>query len=106
MVVEQHFVLQPRLVSTRVEHADDGVERARLQALEQVVERPVVDGDGHVGMRVERPSDVEPALREAFGKYADRLVFLDILTHKGANVFPMVAAGKGLSEMILADEEL
>ena len=34
------------------------------------------------------------------------LVFLDILTDREANVFPMVAAGKGLSDMILAAEEL
>ena len=61
---------------------------------------------GHVGIRVERPEDVEGALKKAFVDHKDDLVFLDILTHKGANVFPMVAAGKGLSEMILADEEL
>ena len=48
----------------------------------------------------------EGALKKAFVDHKDDLVFLDILTHKGANVFPMVAAGKGLSEMILADEEL
>jgi len=61
---------------------------------------------GHVGIRVERPEDVEGALRRAFVDHKDDLVFLDILTDQGANVFPMVAAGKGLSEMILADEEL
>ena len=61
---------------------------------------------GHVGIRVERPGDVEGALKRAFVDHKDDLVFLDILTDQGANVFPMVAAGKGLSEMILADEEL
>ena len=61
---------------------------------------------GHVGMRVERPSDVEPALREAFGKYADRLVFLDILTDQTENVWPMVQGGKGLTEMLLGAEDL
>jgi len=59
---------------------------------------------GHVGMRITKPADVEPALKEAFGKYKNQLVFLDFLTDKTANVFPMVAAGKGLSEMILAEE--
>ena len=59
---------------------------------------------GHVGMRIERPADVEPALREAFTKHKNDLVFMDFLTDQTANVFPMVAAGKGLSEMILAEE--
>jgi acetolactate synthase I/II/III large subunit len=59
---------------------------------------------GHVGMRIERPEDVEPALRKAFTEYKDRLVFMDFIIDPTANVFPMVAAGKGLSEMILSDE--
>jgi len=59
---------------------------------------------GHVGIRVEKPADVEPALKEAFGKHKNDLVFLDFMTDQTANVYPMVAAGKGLSEMILAEE--
>lgn len=55
---------------------------------------------GHVGMRIERPEDIEGALKEAF-KLKDRLVFLDFLTDQTENVFPMVPGGKGLSEMIL-----
>jgi acetolactate synthase-1/2/3 large subunit len=58
---------------------------------------------GHVGIRIENPSDVEPALREAF-KRKDELVFLDFLTDQTENVFPMVPGGKGMSEMILAEE--
>ena len=61
---------------------------------------------GHVGMRIERPGDVEPALRDAFGKYKDRLVFLDIITDQTENVWPMVQGGKGLTEMILGAEDL
>ncbi len=56
---------------------------------------------GHVGILVEKPEDVEPALRDAFGKYKDRLVFINFLTDPAENVFPMIPAGKGLSEMIL-----
>jgi acetolactate synthase-1/2/3 large subunit len=56
---------------------------------------------GHVGMLVEKPEDVEPALRDAFGKYKDRLVFINFLTDPRENVYPMIPAGKGLSEMIL-----
>ncbi len=59
---------------------------------------------GHVGMKIERPADVEPALREAFTKHKNDLVFMDFMTDQKANVYPMVAAGKGLSEMILAED--
>jgi acetolactate synthase-1/2/3 large subunit len=61
---------------------------------------------GHVGMRIDRAADVEPALREAFGKYKDRLVFLDFITDQTENVWPMVKAGKGLTEMLLGSEDL
>ncbi len=61
---------------------------------------------GHVGMRIEKPSDVEPALRDAFGKYKDRLVFMDFITDQTENVWPMVQGGKGLTEMILGTEDL
>jgi acetolactate synthase I/II/III large subunit len=55
---------------------------------------------GHVGMRIEKPSDVEGALKEALSR-KDDLVFLDFVTDQTENVFPMVPGGKGLSEMIL-----
>ena len=61
---------------------------------------------GHVGVRVERPQDVEPALRDAFGKHKDRTVFLDVITDQTENVWPMVQGGKGLTEMILGSEDL
>jgi len=66
----------------------------------------LVEAYGHVGMQITKPSDVEPALREAFGKYKDRLVFMDFITDRTENVWPMVKAGKGLSEMLLGSEEL
>ena len=59
---------------------------------------------GHVGMRIERPEDVEEALRKAFVEHKDDCVFLDFITDQTANVFPMIAAGKGLTEMILAED--
>jgi acetolactate synthase-1/2/3 large subunit len=59
---------------------------------------------GHVGIRIEKPEDVEAALKKAFVDHKDECVFLDFLTDQKANVFPMVAAGKGLSEMILAED--
>jgi acetolactate synthase-1/2/3 large subunit len=60
---------------------------------------------GHVGMLIERPEDVEPALREA-RKLKDRTVFLDFRTDPTENVFPMVQAGKGITEMLLGSEDL
>ncbi|MCH8178340.1 MAG: acetolactate synthase 3 catalytic subunit [Proteobacteria bacterium] len=60
---------------------------------------------GHVGLLIERPGDVEGALREAI-KLKDRSVFLDIRTDPTENVWPMVQAGKGISEMLLGSEEL
>jgi acetolactate synthase-1/2/3 large subunit len=58
---------------------------------------------GHVGMRIEKSSDVEGALREALA-LKDRLVFMDFQTDQTENVFPMVQAGKGLSEMLLRSD--
>ena len=60
---------------------------------------------GHVGLLVEKPSDVEPALREAI-RLKDRTVFLDVRTDPTENVWPMVQAGKGITEMLLGSEDL
>jgi len=61
---------------------------------------------GHIGMKIEKPSDIEPALNEAFSpKLKERLIFMDFITDQSENVFPMVPNGKGLSEMILAGDD-
>ena len=60
---------------------------------------------GHVGIKVEHPADVEGALREAI-RLKDRTVFLDIRTDPTENVWPMVKAGAGISEMLLGSEDL
>jgi acetolactate synthase-1/2/3 large subunit len=60
---------------------------------------------GHKGMKIEKPSDVEPALREAF-KDKKHLVFLDFITDQTENVWPMVKAGRGLTEMLFGSEDL
>ncbi len=59
---------------------------------------------GHVGMKIEKPGDVEGALREAFAM-KDRTVFLDFITDPGENVFPMIPAGGGQNEMLLAERD-
>jgi len=60
---------------------------------------------GHVGMRIEKKSDVEGALKEAI-RLKDRTVFMDFQTDPEENVWPMVQAGKGISEMLLGSEDL
>ena len=68
--------------------------------------RPASEKPVMVSIVVDKPADVEGALREAFGKYKDRLVFLDFITDQKENVWPMVKAGKGLTEMLLGSEDL
>ncbi len=65
----------------------------------------LVESFGHVGMKIEKPGDVDGALREAFAM-KDRLVFMNFITDQSENVWPMVKAGKGLSEMLLGSEDL
>lgn len=55
---------------------------------------------GHVGLRVEKPSEVEGTLAKAFAM-RDKLVFVDVITDPSENVYPMIAAGKGHNEMHL-----
>lgn len=55
---------------------------------------------GHVGMRIDKPEEVRSALEEAFA-LKDRTVFLDIITDRTENVYPMIEAGKGHHDMKL-----
>ncbi|GBU10227.1 acetolactate synthase 3 large subunit [Gammaproteobacteria bacterium] len=59
---------------------------------------------GHSGLKITNPSDVEPALREAFAQ-KDKTIFLDFITDPTENVYPMIPAGKGHHEMILAGRD-
>ena len=63
---------------------------------------------GHAGILIERPEDVEGALREArrIAREERKSVFLDFRTDPTENVFPMVQAGKGITEMLLGAEDL
>ena len=56
---------------------------------------------GHVGMRIEDPKEVKPALEKAF-KLKDRTVFLDFVIDQTENVYPMIEAGKAHNQMRLA----
>ena len=55
---------------------------------------------GHVGIRIDKPEEVRPALEKAFAM-KDRTVFLDIITDRTENVYPMIEAGKGHHDMKL-----
>ena len=74
-----------------------------MEALPDFVK--LAEAYGHVGLLVEKPGDVEGALKEAI-RLKDRTVFLDIRTDPTENVWPMVKAGQGISEMLLGSEDL
>jgi acetolactate synthase-1/2/3 large subunit len=63
----------------------------------------LAEGYGHRGIKVERSEDVEGALRDAIAS-KDELVFVDVLTDQTENVYPMVPGGKGITEMIMAED--
>ena len=63
----------------------------------------LAEGYGHSGLLVDKPADVEPALRETFKRKND-LVFLDFITDQAENVYPMIPGGKGITEMILSED--
>ena len=69
-----------------------------LEALPDFVK--LAEAYGHVGMQIDKPEDVTPALEEAFAM-KDRTVFLDIITDQKENVYPMIETGKGHHEMRL-----
>ena len=70
-----------------------------MDALPDLVK--LAEGYGHVGIRIEKPADVEGALKEALSDNS-RLYFLDFITDQTENVYPMIAAGKGHHEMHLS----
>ncbi len=55
---------------------------------------------GAVGIRVESPEEVAPAIAKA-NEIEDRSVVVEFRTDAGENVFPMVAAGKTNSEVMV-----
>jgi acetolactate synthase-1/2/3 large subunit len=69
-----------------------------MEALPDFVK--LAESYGHVGMKIEKPGDVEGAIRESL-KLKDRLVFMDFITDQTENVYPMMGAGKPHNEMDL-----
>ena len=73
-----------------------------MEALPDFVK--LAESYGHSGIKVEKESDLMPALVEAF-KQKDKTVFLDIITDPSENVFPMIPSGAGHNEMLLAGRD-
>nr|VFJ55744.1 MAG: acetolactate synthase, large subunit [Candidatus Kentron sp. DK] len=82
---------------------DNRYSQSYLESLPDFVK--LVESYGHVGMRIEKPAEVEGALREALAM-KDRLVFMEFLTDSSENVYPMMAAGRAHNEMILSQQSL
>lgn len=82
----QEFFYQGRYAMSYMESLPDFVKLA--------------ESYGAVGMYIDKPQDVEGALKEAM-KIRDRAVFLDFITDQHENVYPMIPAGAGQNEMIL-----
>ena len=82
----QEFFYQGRYAMSYMESLPDFVKLA--------------ESYGHVGMLIDKPGDVEAALKEAMA-IKDRLVFMDFITDQTENVYPMIPAGGGQNEMIL-----
>lgn len=59
---------------------------------------------GHIGKRIEKPSEVEDALREAV-EDKKNLHFLDFAVEEQGNVYPMIPAGHGHNEMYLNKQD-
>jgi acetolactate synthase-1/2/3 large subunit len=60
----------------------------------------LADAYGAVGLRADRPSEVEPVIREALN--TPRPVIMDFRVEPEECVMPMVPAGKATTEMLLA----
>ncbi|MGC1955257.1 MAG: acetolactate synthase 3 large subunit [Gammaproteobacteria bacterium] len=78
---------------------DNRYSHSYMESLPDFVQ--LAESFGHVGMHIERPADVEGALREAMA-LKDKLVFMDFITDPTENVYPMIVAGQAHNEMLLS----
>lgn len=58
---------------------------------------------GGVGLRADKPSEVEPVIKEAL-KVKDRPVFMNFIVDWKEKVWPMVPAGAAIDEMMFGEE--
>ena len=61
---------------------------------------------GHVGLRVTRYDELEPALERTFSKeLKDKLVFVDVMVDPDEHVYPMAIKGGAMCDMYLSKSE-
>tara|TARA_B100001250_G_C19804072_1_gene792426 strand:- start:956 stop:2680 length:1725 start_codon:yes stop_codon:yes gene_type:complete len=65
----------------------------------------LVEAYGHVGIRVEGRDELPQALEDTFGKYNDRLVFLDVVVDETEHVYPMQVPMGAMRDMWLSKTE-
>ena len=80
---------------------DKRYSHSYMEALPDFVK--LAESFGHIGMRIEKSTEVERALKEALAM-KDKLVLMDFITDQTENVYPMIASGKGHHEMHLSPE--
>ena len=64
----------------------------------------LVEAYGHVGIKIEKFSDLESGLKKAFA-LKDRLVFVDVMVDPEEHVYPMAIKGGAMKDMILSKTE-
>ncbi|MFD0966463.1 acetolactate synthase 3 large subunit [Seminibacterium arietis] len=65
----------------------------------------VAEAYGHVGIRIDKPEELEDKLKQAF-EIKNRLVFVDIRVDETEHVYPMQKRGGSMNEMILTKTEI
>ncbi len=64
----------------------------------------LVESYGHVGMRIEKLSELQEKMEQAFAM-TDRLVFIDVLVDPSEHVYPMAVKGGAMKDMLLSKTE-
>jgi len=65
----------------------------------------LVESYGHVGIQALNRKELDEALKDTFGKYNDRLVFLDVRVDEKEHVYPMQVPMGSMRDMWLSKTE-
>ena len=63
----------------------------------------LVESYGHVGLRATTYGELNKCIKDAFGRYKDELVFIDVHIAPEEPVLPMVGPGRGLTAIVLPE---